>query len=526
MPESPIIPEFAMYEDGLEQSELSDIANRLAAGIRTGKDRFMHFTDILTEYVGSGEWKNRSEGFLALCAKASFLRGLYGYNQVLAKSSTSIVCKGYAAAAYCRQSLDPRWMNNLQTYVNQAWQAKDYVVFSELSGQLAGILIDLGYAERAKVIASESIDKVTKATTKDESIRNRVQTALLRSRILMAPIDLQAGAKDEAHVLLDSAGETARLLDHQLALTDISYYRALILEDSQEYDRALDLGRSALQQYEQMGYRHGVASARNLIGVIHMDRGESQDARDEFEELLVIQQQLNNQVGLAKTLINVGEIDRELGQFRQMEIYNRRALEISQEAEYMRGIATSKINLGDVMLRKGEFEEAIQYYSESVKISEGTGMRDLMVFAPFLIADAYFMQQEFDKALKIYREMGKTAKEFGYPWAKFHSIVSEIVTLWETGELAPSDRIREVQQILGTSTDWKNAIDAKRMRDVRARLYEDPALESDICILYDREKNFECRFERKSPRKGCSGNLFWKASVCPHLIEFLEKLEE
>ena len=119
----PIIPEFAMYEDGLEQSELSDIANRLAAGIRTGKDRFMHFTDILTEYVGSGEWKNRSEGFLALCAKASFLRGLYGYNQVLAKSSTSIVCKGYAAAAYCRQSLDPRWMNNLQTYVNQAWQA-------------------------------------------------------------------------------------------------------------------------------------------------------------------------------------------------------------------------------------------------------------------------------------------------------------------------------------------------------------------------------------------------------------------
>jgi tetratricopeptide (TPR) repeat protein len=515
-----------MYEDVLEQSEITDIANRIAAGIRTGKDRFMHFTDIITEYVGSGEWKNHSEGFLALCAKASFLRGLYGYNQVLAKSSTSIACKGYAAAAYCRQSLDPRWMNNLQTYVNQAWQSKDHVVFSELSCQLASVLIDLGYADRAKAIAQESIDKVTQATMKNENIRNRVQTALLRGRILMAPIDLQAGNRDEAHVLLDSADETARLLDHQLALTDISYYRGLILEDSHEYDRALELTKSALQQYEQMGYLHGVSSARNLVGVIHMDRGESQDARDQFEELLVIQQQLNNQVGLAKTLINVGEIDRDLDQLSQMEIYNRRALEISQEAEYMRGIATCKINLGDVLLRRGEFEEAIQSYSESLEVSECAGMRDLMVFAPFQIADTHYMQHRYENALKLYEKIGKSAKEYGYPLVNFHSTVSEIVTLWETGVEVPTDLIQDVQQILGTSSDWTEDAEAKQMRDTRARLYEDPAMESDLCVLYDREKNFECRFERQAPRKGCMGNIFWKASVCPHLIEFIQKLEE
>ncbi|MFW9848383.1 MAG: tetratricopeptide repeat protein [Candidatus Thorarchaeota archaeon] len=526
MSESPVIPEFAMFENNLEQSELSDIATRLSAGIRSGKDRFMQFTDVVTEYVGSGEWRNRSEGFLTLCAKASFLRGLYGYNQILAKHTTNIACKGYAAAAYCRQSLDPRWLNNLQTYVNQAWQSKDYVVFAELSGQLASILVDLGYAERAKTIASESIDKVTKATVKDEKIRNRVQAALLRTRILMAPIDLQARNRDEAHVLLDSADETARILDHQLALTDISYYRALILEDSHEYDRALELANSALQQYELMGYLHGVSRSRNLVGVIHMDRGESQDARDQFEELLVIQQQLNDQVGLAKTLINVGEVDRDLEQLNQMEIYNRRALEISQEAEYMRGISTSKINIGDVLLRRGEFEAAIKLYKESLEVAECSGMRDLMVFIPFLIADAYFMQQDYEKALKIYREMNKVAIDYGYPLVHFHSIVSEIVTDWELEKPVPKGMIEEVKDILGQKTKWENESGTKRMRDVRAMIYEDPAMESDLCVLYDREKNYDCRFERKSARKGCMGNLYWQASVCPHLLEFLEKLDE
>ncbi|MDF1541059.1 MAG: tetratricopeptide repeat protein, partial [Candidatus Thorarchaeota archaeon] len=442
MPESPIIPEFGMYEDRLEKSELVEITNRLSTGFRTGKDRFLDFTDILTEFVGSGEWRNRSEGFLAICAKSSFLRGQYGYNQVLAKGSSSIICKGYTAAGYCRQSLDPRWLSNLQTYVNQAWQSKDYIAFAELSFQLASILIDLGYAERARTVASGSIDKVTQATAKHEKIRTKVQTALLRSRILMAHIDIQAASRDEALIRLDSAEETARLLDHELAMTDIIYYRARTLEDSHEYRRALELAKSALQKYELMGYLQGVADAQNLIGVIHMDLGESQDALDRFEELLVIQQQLNNQVGLARTLINLGEIDRGLGQFNQMETYNQRALEISQEAEYMRGIATSKINIGDALIQSGNFEDAINYYKESIVVSECSGMKDLLALVPFLIADAKFMLQQYEEAKRKYIEVGKFTKKNGYPIAAFNAKVSEIVTVIAMGD-SPNDKLLE-----------------------------------------------------------------------------------
>ena len=212
-----------MYTTGLEDTEIDELRNRVTTLSRSTKDRFMLFTDILIEYIGSGEWKNRSPAFLSMCAKASYLRGMYGYNQILAKDLSNLTAKGYAAAAYCRQSLDPRWLNNLRNITNQAWQAKDYIAFAELSGQLASVLIDLGYTDHAREVASESIEKVTQATAKDTDIRNMVQAALLRARIILAFIAVSSESREEALIGLDSAQDTAPHLDHQLALPEIKF---------------------------------------------------------------------------------------------------------------------------------------------------------------------------------------------------------------------------------------------------------------------------------------------------------------
>lgn len=513
-----------MYEDRITKSERKEIANRLSVGFRTGKDRFLHFSDILLEYIGSGEWTNLSDGFLAMCAKAAYLRGMYGYNQLLAKGSENILCKGYAAASYCRQSLDPRWLNNLRNYVNQVWQSKDYIAFAELSGQLASILIDLGYTERAKTVASESIEKVTQATSKNIAIRNKVQAALLRLRILMANVDIQAGARDEALVRLDSAEDTARLLNHDLALTDVRYYRAKILEESQEYDRAMDLLNAALRKYERMGYLQGVADSKNLQGVVLMERGFHQEARDHFEDILIIQQRLNDQVGLARTLINVGEIDRGLGQFDQMETYNQRALEISQEAEYMRGIAISKINLGDIAFQRGDFDKAMRYYQESMEVVECSGMKDLRNLIGFLLADLLFVQEKADKAIEAYERARINAEDASYPTEVFNAEVSVIITQFETGRAVDSSLAKKIGDILGNTDAWKAASDSSMMRNLRATIFQDRSIEGGMCIFYDREKNFECRVDRQYSRMGCTGNLFWKGMMCPYFIEFLEKL--
>jgi tetratricopeptide (TPR) repeat protein len=524
--DDPIIPEFMMYKIGLEDSELDELRNRVNTLSRSSKDRFMLFTDVLIEYVGSGEWKNRSPAFLAMCAKACFLRGMYGYNQILSKDPSNLTARGYAASAYCRQSLNPRWLNNLRNITNQSWQSRDYIAFAELSGQLASVLIDLGYIDHARDVASESIEKVTQATAKDTEIRNMVQAALLRARIILAYIAVSTESQEEALIRLDSAQDTAAHLDHHLALTDIKFYRSRALEEIQEHDRALTLVTSALRTYEKMGYLQGVADARNLRGVIHLNMGQLQEARDQFEELLIIQQQLNNQVGLAATLINVGEIDRTLDQISQMETYNRRALEISQEAEYMRGITIATGNLGDVALRKGDTEGALELYNEAISLSKGAGMKTTLSLALFLAGDANYILQNYDEAISCYKEAENSSLEIAHLLYAFNAKVSEVVALWAKNEKPDKKLLDSISSTLGSSGDWSDSPEANMMKDIRRKVLNDPKSESDLCVFFDGEKSFECRVERNDLRKECFGNLYWMGGLCPYFKAFLDKIEE
>ena len=524
--DDPIIPEFMMYTTGLEANEINELRNRLTNHSRSSRDRFMLFTDILIEDVGSGEWKNRSPAYLAMCAKACYLRGMYGYNQILAKDQTNLTAKGYAAAAYCRQSLDPRWLNNLRNITNQAWQAKDYITFAELSGQLASILIDLGYPDHAREVASESIERVTQATAKNTSIRNMVQAALLHTRVILASIATYTESREEALIRLDSAQDAATHLDHQLALTDIKFYRARALEEFYEHDRAMSLVTSALRTYEKMGYLQGASDARNLRGVIHLNMGRLQEARDQFEELLIIQQQLNNQVGLAATLINVGEIDRTLDQISQMETYNRRALEISQEAEYMRGIAVATVNLGDVALRKGNTEEAIRLYNEAITLVEGAGMRSTLTLTLFLAGDANYILQRYEEAISCYKRAKEVSVEIDHLLYGFNADVSELVTLWALGKKPEKRLLSSISSILGSSDDWSDSPELNLMKDVRKKVLDDAASDSELCVFFDGEKSFECRVERMGLRKECFGNLYWMGGLCPHFKEFMSKLDK
>jgi hypothetical protein len=254
--------------------------------------------------------------------------------------------------------------------------------------------------------------------------------------------------------------------------------------------------------------------------------GRLQEARDQFEELLLLQQQLNNQVGLAATLINVGEIDRALDQISQMETYNRRALEISQEAEYVLGIATATVNLGDVAIRKGDTEEAIRLYNEAIALAEGAGMKSTLALTLFLSGDANYILQRYDEAISAYKSAKEVSREIDHLLYGFNADVSELVATWAAGKTPDKKMVTKIESILGKKDDWSDSPDQNIMKDVRKNVLEDPKSDSDLCVFFDGEKSFECRVERMGLRKECFGNLYWMGGLCPHFKDFISKLED
>ncbi len=519
-----IVPEFKVYS--ISEEELEELSVKIDNMSSESGDRFRIFTDVLIEYVPSGEWMHHSDSFLAMIARACYIRGMYGYLQVLAKSTDNVSCLGYAAASYCRQSLNPRWLSNLEKYVNQAWQKKEYITYTELSAVLAEILFELGYNDHAERHGHDTIERVTEATKTDAHLKHRIQAVLLDTHIVLARIAAARRYRDEALMRLDSAEATAKKLGNRLASGKILYVRAYTFIDCHEFNRAMKYATEALRLFEAMGYLEGVASARNLRGIVYTNLGQFQDARDQFEEQMIIQQRLNNQIGLARALINIGEVDGELGQYDQMEVYNLRALEISQEAEYTIGIAVSTINLGNIALKRAKFDEAIKRYNEGLAISRNAGLGYLIINVLFLMGDAYFLQQDYNKAIEIYQQARSEAKKAGAELDVFLSDVSTIMVYYNRSEAIPHELVSSVTEVMEPLSKWSKSSTPEMVVDLRRRIFEDKMVSSSTCIFFDREMNFSCRVNRDGLRKECFGNLLWMGSFCPYFLQFVNILIE
>ncbi len=518
------IPEFIAYD--IDEQDEADLRFRITTQSKSSMQRFRVFTDALIDYVPTEEWVNRSAEFIAMIARACYLRGMYGYNQILAKTTDNTACKGYAAASYCRQSLDPRWVNNLRNYVNQAWQEKEYFIYAELSGTLIEILIDLGYTERALDYAHETIERVTDATKHDAQMKRRAQVVLLDCHIQVARISGMRRARDEALVRLRAAQTTADHFDHSLAKAKILYAKAQTLLNNHEYDDALEMATEALHAFNTLGYLEGVANARNLRGIIYIGKGQFQDARDQFEEQMLIQQQLNNQVGLAKTLINIGEIDRELGQIDQMQFYNLRALEISQEAEYMVGIGAALINLGDAAMMKGEIDEALKKYLEAHQNVSSCGLSVFSINTLFLAGDAYFLKEDYDNALEMYSKAREAAAKGPYPLGMFLADISSIVIHWMSNTEIMEELLKSVMDLMEPLDEWIDNPDPSIMTRLRRNIFDDDSVTSQRCVFFDREYPFTCRVDRLTMKKECFGNLQWMGGFCTYLQKFVKFLKE
>jgi hypothetical protein len=83
--------------------------------------------------------------------------------------------------------------------------------------------------------------------------------------------------------------------------------------------------------------------------------------------------------------------------------------------------------------------------------------------------------------------------------------------------------VKAVEELMGESAGWHSSSDSDLMREVRRKIYEDSSIESDLCVFFDGERNFECRVERKALAKECFGNLYWMGSLCPYFKEFLAR---
>ncbi|MEM2141707.1 MAG: hypothetical protein QXS20_04840 [Candidatus Thorarchaeota archaeon] len=518
-------PEFEPYAAIVPEWELDEIAREVPSSgtIARSDNRFRRFTDALINLVTSENIKRASDGLLSLISHACYLRGRYDLNQILAGVRPDVVCETYAVLSRSRQSIDPSLPDILRGQVDRVWDAQRLVEYAGLLGETASVLIDMGHLETAEQMIHDGMERLISAPA-DQSLREAIQKALLKPRILLAQLAILARKREEAIMRLDSAEVTADRLGHELALSDIRFLRALILHDARDDQKALSLADSVCTSCSSMGYLHGLCNAMNLRGLIHLTLGDLQDAKDEFEELLNLCHLLNNQLAMVRTLVNIGEAERQLNNMELMEDYNEQARKIGMESGYVRGAALATMNLGDAAAVRGDLHRAIQLYEEARVMAERAGHRGIVLISMLQRSDVSYLLGWFEEVAQIAREVRSVAERYRNPFFVFLTDVDEAHASWALGRRPDGNVLKHLRAILGAPQDWSDESCLLQMREARRRAFEDKSIESTACIFYDQEMNFVCRADRSTLRKECLGNILWSGSLCPYLSSFVERV--
>jgi non-specific serine/threonine protein kinase len=170
-------------------------------------------------------------------------------------------------------------------------------------------------------------------------------------------------------------------------------------------DRAIEHARIAGDAWRE-------ASVLNLIGLIHQDAGQDDQAEAALKESLRIRRMLGDQGEVAGSLINLGGLAYAQAEFDQAQAYYREALPIFETVGDIEGIATTRYNLGVIAQYQDRAAEAVASFAAALTLREQVNMAGWVLTTLDKLALCAVRSERWDEAqafltrwLKIYESL-------------------------------------------------------------------------------------------------------------------------
>ena len=197
-----------------------------------------------------------------------------------------------------------------------------------------------------------------------------------------------------------------------------------IYRNKGDLDEALENFEKALKIHRDIGYRRGEAEDLGNIGTVHMDRWSLDTALEYFEKALKIHREIGCKRGEANQLGNAGLVYMrkgvscmEKGIPDEASEYLDKASKIFEEAyhidgrlEYHQAAAFDLGNIGLVCMHKGELAEALKCFEDALQIFEKIGCPMGKAEQQRNMALVYCSKEESDRAFKLLTEALDTFK--------------------------------------------------------------------------------------------------------------------
>ncbi len=229
---------------------------------------------------------------------------------------------------------------------------------------------------------------------------------------IMSWTRMRVGEFDEAMKILEQAlnisaeGNTMEvgLVHHTTGM--VHWFRG-------DYPNALANYEKALKIREEIGDVKGRINTINNIGVVYMETGRLEEARDYFCQGVEYEERIRNKSGLASALDNIGNSYHTSGDFDKALDYHLRGLELYKQAGDRNGIAWALSSLGYIYPDIDQIEKGIQCHLDSVEICREIGDKQILVYNLSGLGESHYKARRFEEAHEWIDEALALSKEIG-----------------------------------------------------------------------------------------------------------------
>jgi len=169
-----------------------------------------------------------------------------------------------------------------------------------------------------------------------------------------------------------------------------------------DYDKAMEIYTSVLEQAKELGDKRGVGSCLMNIGNVHYHKGDYEKALDYWDKSLAIRGEIGDKLGMGHSLNNIGAVHHNKGDYEKALDYYNRSLTIQEELGDKRGMGLILNNIGNVHSYKGDIDKALDYYDRSLAIAEELGDKTGIGRGLNNIGVAHSDKGDYDTALDYY----------------------------------------------------------------------------------------------------------------------------
>jgi tetratricopeptide (TPR) repeat protein len=274
-----------------------------------------------------------------------------------------------------------------------------------------------------------------------EAFRLYAHDGIGRSAISNLSLEEKLRRRSVLHNLLSDYEDLKQDAQTLRERAEITSKLGMLNQELGETQQARQMYQQSLEINEKLGNQVGVLKSLSALAEVAQNQGKYDEAHHLYRKRMDLFEQQNDQKGIAESLRQLADLARAQKEYEEARRLQQQSLEIFEAFSDQRGIAICLFYLALIAIDQEKYEEADQLLQRSLAIGEKLGDQELIASILIMLGTVAIQQKEYEQARHRYQRASEIVKTIGNQLVLAYTLYALGTTSMLEGEYEESRRL-------------------------------------------------------------------------------------